>query len=359
MWQTIKEKWRAYCKRFYTGRPWLVVLDVGLIFFIILLFCLWRLLVYYEKLPIEGDLNLPAHKVAGYKTMPLEWQTVFSSKIIDSSLKELTAEISYKNLASEPLIINYQCAEAKTHKSLAFRLEDDEATTSVNILEKQLMPQESGTSSLVLFLSDDLLIKGQTLNIDCQLVAQLGQQSWPAVHQQFSFKIAGEVKALAGGYFYTPEGDQVGIGPLPPTVGLPTSYLITWTLENQGGDLSDIQFSAQLAKDVTWQGEAGLTGGTLFYDASNHKVNWRIAEWPADVTKKQANFYISITPTKDMVGKVPLLLYDGQWRAKDSWSEKEWGGNLPDLSTNLEYDPHSAGQGEVVDILGVDNVIIE
>lgn len=49
------------------------------------------------------------------------------------------------------------------------------------------MPQESGTSSLVLFLLDDLLIKGQTLNIDCQLVAQL-QQSWFAVHQQFSLK---------------------------------------------------------------------------------------------------------------------------------------------------------------------------
>ena len=348
MWQAIKTKWKTYCKRFYTGRPWLLVLDIGFIFIILLLFCLWRLIVYYEKLPINDNLNLPVHKAISPKTMPLEWQVVFSSKVIDDALKELTAEMSYKNLASESLTIHYQCEEVKTHRSLMLSLEDSEATTSVSILEKQLAPQEIGTSSLILSLPDELLIKGKSLDIDCQLLAYLGQQFWPAVHQQFSFKVAGEVKASAGAYFYTPEGDQVGIGPLPPIAGLPTSYLITWTLENQGGHLSDIQFAAQLAPEVSWQGEAGLTGGTLFYDAANHKVNWRLAEWPVDAIKKQASFYVSLTPTDDMVSTTPLLLSSGQWRANDSWSEKEWQGSLPDLSTNLEYDTHSAGQGQVV-----------
>ncbi len=348
MWQTIKTKWESYCERFYVGRPWLVVLDIGLIFIIVLLFCLWRLIVYYEQLPIDDDLHLPVHKVMSYEIMPLEWQVDFNSKIIDDTLKELTAEISYKNLANESLTINYQCEEIKTHKPLMLSLENSEDTATVSILEKQLAPKEIGTSSLTLFLPGDLLTKGKSLDINCQLSAHVGQQFWPIVHQQFSFKVAGEVKASAGAYFYTPEGDQVGIGPLPPIVGLPTSYLITWTLENQGGHLSDIQFSAHLAPGVSWQGEAGLTGGTLFYDAANHKVNWRLVEWPDDAIKKQANFYVSLIPTNDMVSTTPLLLYSGQWRANDSWSEKEWRGNLPDLSTNLEYDTHSVGQGQVV-----------
>lgn len=341
-------------QRFYLGRHWVLALDLGIIVLILVLAMAWWMIHDSQGLInrwLSDSLRPLTHRPVVYKQLPLTWQVNFKPVVISDGSEILTAEINYASQAKAAAIeINYVCQKQDNQQLLVIKKVADQ---NFRILDNQLIGEvvNQSTSSLTVDwqLADYQPKAERQVKIICQLQAKLGSQTWQEPSQEFVFKKSGTVQATAGAYFYTKEGDQVGIGPLPPIVGLPTSYLVTWTLDNDGGDLTDVQLAAQLADGVTWQGEAGLTGGNITYDAANRKVNWRIAAWPEAATQKQASFYIAINPTKDMVGRIVPLMKSGQWRATDSWAEKTWQGSLTALSSNLDYDSRSKGQGQVSD----------
>ncbi|HPX64206.1 MAG TPA: hypothetical protein PLA53_02105 [bacterium] len=343
--------WQRRYQRFYTRGYWRIVFDVGAI---ILVFILLILLLLIKNSAISLDkrlwssLRVPNRPTTHYKEMPLDWQIKFRPTVIGKTTNQLVADINYTNLANQPINIAYSCYYGSSQQRLPLKdIADTNFTWSDGQLTTELAAGQSGQLTVSWLWSAQPAASSKEIKIICRLQAGLASQTWVKPDQGFVFKKSGAVQATAGAYFYTNDGDQVGIGPLPPIVGLPTSYLISWSLENAGGDLTDMQFSAQLADNVAWQGEAGLTGGHLSYDAANRKVNWRMTEWPDKAPKKQVNFYISLNPTAEMVGHIMPLIKEGEWRVNDSWSEKVWRGRLPALSTNLDYDSRSKGQGEV------------
>ncbi len=355
MFDKIIKKWQQRYRQFYAGHLWRSIFDLGLVIIIITLLSLWQLTISHHNwlnTYYDWAIKLPVNKPTIYQTMPLVWQTTFGPKIINDSTKRLIIEVGYENKADQPIQVNYGCRESLSGRQLTIvqpdnpKLVIDDQGVSIDLAAKQ-----SGRFSISLIDFSSRDIDSRQIKIVCDLVAQSELQAWPVVEQEFVFKVAGSVQVTAGAYFYTADGDQVGIGPLPPMVGLPTSYLVTWVLQNSGGDLSDIQFSAELGDEIEWQGEAGLTGGNLVYDPQNNKVNWRMADWPDQIVQKQASFYVSINPTKDMVGKIPTLIKLGQWSVIDNWTGQKWQGQLLPLSTNLDNDSRSQGQGEIRDWL--------
>ncbi len=343
--------WQRRYQRFYTNGYWRIVFDLGAVLLVFILLIL-LLLIKNSAVSLDGrfwsNLRATNRQVTLYKEMPIEWQIKFRPTVIDKETNQLVADINYANLADQPINIAYSCHYGGSQQQLPLKdVSDARFTWPDGQLTTELTEGQSGQLTVGWSWSAQPAATSKEIKIICRLQAGLASQAWLKPDQEFIFKKSGSVQATAGAYFYTNDGDQVGIGPLPPIVGLPTSYLITWSLENAGGDLTDVQFSAQLADNVVWQGEAGLTGGNLSYDDANHKINWRIVEWPDEAPKKQVNFYVSINPTTEMVGRVMPLLQEGEWRADDSWSEKVWRGRLPALSTNLDYDSRSKGQGEV------------
>lgn len=355
MFDKIIKKWQQRYQRFYVGHFWRAIFDLGLIILIITLLSLWQLTISHNNwlsAYYDWAIKLPIKRQTTYQTMPIIWQASFGPKIVDDSTKRLIIEIGYENKADQSIQIDYGCRESSSNRQLALTQSDN----SQLIIDNQrfiidLAAKQSGRFSVSLADFGNHDVANRQIKIVCDLRAQSDSQSWTAVEQEFVFKVAGSVQTTAGAYFYTADGDQVGIGPLPPMVGLPTSYLITWVLQNSGGDLSDVQFSAELGDGIDWQGEAGLTGGDLFYDSKNNKVNWRIAEWPDKAIQKQASFYVSLNPTKDMVGEIQILIKSGKWSVLDNWTGQKWQGQLPELSTNLDYDFRSKGQGEIRDWL--------
>jgi len=347
----IIARWQRRYQRFYAQRHWRLALDLGIILLILVLAATWWLIHSWRPL-IDNhfwtNLSTFSHKPATYKTMPLAWQVKFKPVVISRADEQLTAEITYENKADRVIAINYICHPDGSEQVLPIQeVSDSRFSWPDGPLIAELGPRQSGQLIVVWNWHNQPAVTGRQVKVVCLLQANLASQNWFQPEQEFTFKKIGSVRVLAGAYFYTVDGDQVGIGPIPPIVGLPTSYLVTWTLENSGGDLSDVQFSAKLADSAVWQGEAGMTGGTLSYDADNRKINWRIAEWPQDATQKQASFYVSITPDQTMVGQIIPLIQTGEWRAADSWSEKTWQGDLPALSSNLDYDSRTKGQGQV------------
>lgn len=343
--------WHRRYQRFYTRGYWRIVFDAGAVFLVFILLIL-LLLIKNSAVSLDGrfwsNLRSTSRQVAHYKEMPLEWQIKFRPTVIDKETNQLVADINYANLANQPINIAYSCHYGGSQQQLPLKdVSDASFTWPDGQLTTELAAGQSGQLTVSWLWSAQPAATSKEIQVICRLQAGLASQIWLKPDQEFVFKKSGAVQATAGAYFYTNDGDQVGIGPLPPIVGLPTSYLITWSLENAGGDLTDMQFSAQLADNVVWQGEAGLTGGNLSYDVANRKVNWRISQWPDEAPKKQVNFYVSLNPTAEMVGHVIPLIKEGEWRVDDSWSEKVWRGRLPALSTNLDYDSRSKGQGEV------------
>jgi hypothetical protein len=348
-------RWQRRYQKFYTSGHWRLVLDLGIILIILILLLAlwlidsWRPLSDHRSLINPGSIN---HKPTSYQTMPLDWQVKFKPVVISETNERLTAEIVYKNKADQAMAVSYICYPDGAERALSIQEASDGRFSWLDgQLATALLSGQSGQLTVVWNWQNQPEVFTKQIKIICFLQAKLASQNWFQPQQEFIFKKAGSVRVSAGAYFYTVDGDQVGVGPIPPIVGLPTSYLVTWTLENIGGDLTDVQFAAQLADNATWQGEAGLTGGNLSYDATNRKVNWRIAEWSDDAPQKQASFYVAINPTKEMIGQLVPLIQVGQWRANDSWSEKVWQGELPALTSNLDYDNHSKGQGQVRDWL--------
>ncbi len=348
----IIKKWQSRYEKLYANKTWHLILDIGAIFLIIILVILWWFIrgsQWEINQKIIENLKPIKHQSVIYQVLPMSWSTEVERPVIDGAETELIMQIKYTSQAKHKIIFNYNCQTEAGEKVVFSSSDNQNFSIKDGLLSGQIEPQASSTTKVKLVWQKKNQARENKML--CQLTATIGQQIWREPAQEFILKQSGSVKASAAAYYYTAEGDQVGIGPLPPMVGLPTSYLITWTIENNGGDLSDLQFAAILGDEATWQGEAGLTGGNLTYDSEKRKVNWRIADWSDEASRKQASFYISVNPQKEAVGKVLQLTRIGEWKADDAWAEKVWQGSLAELTTNLDYDSRSKGQGTVQDWL--------
>ena len=348
----IINKWRNRYERLYANKNWHLILDAGAIFLIIVLTILWWIIrgsQWEINQKIVESLKPVKHQPVIYQELPMSWTVEIERPVIDELDSEVIMQFRYVSQAKHQIKFSYDCQTESGEKVVFSNSNEPNFLIKDGSLTGQIEPQASSTAEIKLISPKDS--QARENKILCQLAATIGQQIWQEPKKEFVLKQAGLVKATAGAYYYTAEGDQVGIGPLPPIVGLPTSYLITWAVDNNGGDLSDLQFSAVLGEAATWQGEAGLTGGNLSYDSESRKINWRIDKWADEAPRKQASFYVSINPSQEMVGQVLPLTKAGQWKADDAWAEKVWQGQLTELTTNLDYDSRSKGQGKVQDWL--------
>lgn len=174
-----------------------------------------------------------------------------------------------------------------------------------------------------------------------------GQKIYQETRSLPEIIIAPDVKAYAAVYYNSPQGDQLGLGPLPPQLGLPTNYWVNFQASGLMPGMNDFILSARLAKNVTYTENKSLLAGDLSYIASSRRVIWKISKFSAEMTP-QAGFEIQLVPTEAQVGKSPVLLEDIKYSFVDSASNLESEGQLDALTSNLEFDKINKGQGEVV-----------
>ncbi|MFH2063513.1 MAG: hypothetical protein ABIJ46_05195 [bacterium] len=113
--------------------------------------------------------------------------------------------------------------------------------------------------------------------------------------------------------YYTETHDQLGTGPLPPTVGQPTRYWIGIAAGNGIGQVDEAQLTAVLAPGVTWTGRTNVTAGEpLIHVTESRRVIWRLGDMPAFAGELEqrpgAGFEVEYTPTEENVGTAPVLV---------------------------------------------------
>jgi len=147
-------------------------------------------------------------------------------------------------------------------------------------------------------------------------------------------------------YYHSPQGDQLGSGPLPPIVGLPTNFWVFLNAE-AGSSFSDLVVSARLAKNVIYTENSSLVAGNLNYSSDSQQVIWQINKIDAIGGLYRAAFEVRLTPGADQLNSVVNLLENLKWQAKDELSGLIVSGSLGNLDTSLKADLINRGSGHV------------
>lgn len=164
-----------------------------------------------------------------------------------------------------------------------------------------------------------------------------------------SLKLITNLKVTAEAYYNSNQGDQLGSGPIPPVVGLPTNYWIFFEIDNQGNDLNNLTVSAKLPAGVTLASAKTLSAGNFSYDESQKRISWSVKNAVTNNGLYQAGFEVQLFPTNKQVGLEPLLLSNVSYIATDSYTGEKLSGRLLDVSTELPFDDINRGQGKVLE----------
>jgi len=163
-----------------------------------------------------------------------------------------------------------------------------------------------------------------------------------------NINIASELNVTSVAYYNSPQGDQLGAGPLPPIAYLPTNYWVFWNTQGNG-DFDNFVMSAQLPLGIELTESESLLAGSLNYNASSRKIIWRVSKLDSGNGKYRAGFEVQLIPEEEHIGKVVNLLTNTKYHADDSLGKKSVEGVINNLTTNLDFDKINKGQGVVLD----------
>lgn len=170
---------------------------------------------------------------------------------------------------------------------------------------------------------------------------------WLAVPRR---DLGSSLRLESGGYYYGPQGDQLGIGPIPPKVDIPTTYWIIWQIHNLGNDIDQVEVSGDLPGSAVWVDQSSITSGTVDYSPMTKRVIWR----PETVGKTggnyRASFAVSVLPSMSDVGKTLPLINNIRLTGRDVHTNNRVNLTSPIITTAIEADSRATGNG-VVEIL--------
>lgn len=148
--------------------------------------------------------------------------------------------------------------------------------------------------------------------------------------------------------YYTPEGDQLGRGPLPPRVGKETKYWVLVNIKNGTNNIQEVVFTATLPAHVSWTGKQSVTHGAhVQYNPATRQLRW-VA--PSLFSHEKAGIYVelSITPDASFVGKTPVLLSQGSLSAYDAHIQESITRTIASVDTSLPFDAIARQIGVIV-----------
>jgi len=122
-------------------------------------------------------------------------------------------------------------------------------------------------------------------------------------------------------------------GPMPPRVGLPTTYTLIFQVTNSSNDVSDAELTTFLPNYVTWQNAIApsVERGNVSFDTTTRKLTWDLGNLKAGLgvgssQPRSLSIQVQLTPSATQVGNQVELTDDIILKAIDDLTE-----------TNLEY----------------------
>jgi len=196
--------------------------------------------------------------------------------------------------------------------------------------------------------------KADNINQEAGIVANVNYQvgGRQVEYKIFSPKIKflSDLQVGSKGLYYSAQGDQLGVGPLPPVVDVPTHYWIFWEANNSGNNLKNLTITADLPVNVGWVNQKTVLAGDLRYGEISHKVIWTVDDVAAAGGNYRAGFEIELIPGAADLGKIPNLITNIKYSATDTFAKQNIAGSLPIITADLKDDPLASGKGKVVEM---------
>jgi len=185
------------------------------------------------------------------------------------------------------------------------------------------------------------------LQLKPQLSAQVGKlnQKLTRTTQTDPLLIGSSINFSPSVRYFTPGGDQLGRGPLPPRVGETTKYWIFVNFVNTTNEIQNIRFTGQLANQAKWTGKTSVSHGKdLQFNPSSNSVSWSYNSIPAH-SKVGLYMQVGFTPTTNNIGNTPILLRNIQLKAKDNFTDKKIIKTVAPIDTSMPEDKRAQRRG--------------
>ncbi len=342
----IHQYFRGRFERYYLKNHWHLVLDLSLTIVIICL--LASVIGLYLYRPTASSLGTVNHQSVDLNNPPLAITIVPAAGSVDLESGTLV-RVDYKNNGAVPISSLRVTLESTDNNFSVDRLEKAEETQSVefngtNAVFTDLSAGVNGQAGLKVFFTSEK--DSRVINWRARLEYMINGQTFKQDLDLQQLKIKADLKVTAAAYYTSPQGDQLGIGPVPPVVGLPTNYWIFIEAQSQA-DWQNLVVSARLPKGVELTDSRSLLAGDFKYNASARQLIWKIARLAGRTEKYHLGFEVQLTPTAAQAGQVLPLLNNLQYYASDTLTAEDAAGTLDNLSTSLDKDRFNAGQGQV------------
>ncbi len=154
-------------------------------------------------------------------------------------------------------------------------------------------------------------------------------------------KITTPIVLNAFARYYAAEGDQIGIGPLPPKVGETTKYWIFLSIDNYYNNLKNISVTARLADNVSLTGRQSATAGQIIANTKK-EIIWTLDEAAVAAAGETNSLGVALevafTPTADQVGAAAILADSISLAATDDFTGQTIAARADNITTNLTFD---------------------
>ncbi|MBI3120360.1 MAG: hypothetical protein HYZ08_01955 [Candidatus Kerfeldbacteria bacterium] len=226
----------------------------------------------------------------------------------------------------------------------------------------RIEPQEQGALTFTLTATDELPINESITEIASTLRPRVTTASIEDVEDAlltkeglpFTVSVRTTSTMQSEGRYFDENLEPLGSGPIPPEVGKKTTYVIVWSISNTLNPLEDVNVTAELPDEVTFQSVIEVThGNPLVYDKKTRTITWTIPRVNAYAgllrSGPEASFRVSITPDASDVGTTMKLLGRTTMTARDDFTNEEQTETDVAVTTDLENDLGAVGKGEVVE----------
>jgi hypothetical protein len=216
----------------------------------------------------------------------------------------------------------------------------------------QLAPESKRTITIDIPLTNNPPANKSNLKFAPQVTSQgKTSQTQTKLEQKTTsqpIKASSDIRLTTEARYYTENGSQLGLGPLPPKVGETTRYWVFVKLKNTTNEIQEVSFSAQLPSYVSWIGRSSVSlGQDLQFNDKNNTVNWNYYKLRPNQTIG-LNWSVGLTPTKAQIGKTPVLVKDIKAEAIDAFTEEKITEYSGTINANLKQDSRATSLGTKV-----------
>lgn len=236
-----------------------------------------------------------------------------------------------------------------TDIELQLQFEGDAVATDAVDLDR-IAKLETGENSTLTYSTK---VKSELPSVRTAIIAKLSVTSAKVAGATVDFEqtasvetaIQGNLALNAEARYFDDDLSKLGSGPLPPTVGKTTEYAIRLSLTAAGSAMESITVQVPLSDDVTFVSSGD---DRVSFDATSNTVSFELKNLDPTETKV-TSFRVSVTPTKNDVNKLLILVKESIVTATDINSGTTVQAQAKKITTRLETDPGTADEGVVVE----------